>query len=123
MNILIVDDNINAAESMMDLLIPEGHQVRLCEDGWSAVEAYRQGDFQLVFMDLKMPGMNGIEATRQILEHDANARIVVVTGNTVQEDLQTVADLGIVKVFRKPYDVRNLLSLVEEEGNQNRSAS
>ena len=123
MNILIVDDNLDAAESMADLLTPEGHQVMLCEDGWCAVETYQENRIQLVFMDLKMPGMNGIEATRHILEYDTNARIVVVTGNTVQEDLQNVVDLGIVKVFRKPYDVRKLLELVESEKNLRENSS
>lgn len=113
MKILIVDDNIDAAESLAEILETKGHLVSLCGDGSSAVQAYREQAFELVFMDLKMPGMDGIEATRHIFEFDAAARVVVLTGNTVQEDLQTMGKMPVLKVLRKPFDVSALLIFLD----------
>lgn len=116
MQILIVDDNVDAAESLSEVLVPEGHTVMLAFDGADAVEYYRRGSYDFVLMDLKMSGMDGVEATRQIFEFDPQARIAVVTGNTLRVDIEAVDRLGIVGVIRKPYKVPDLLDFLQQHG-------
>ena len=115
MRIMIVDDNIDAAESLSDLLELEGHQVEIFLSGDSAVTAYDGDKFKMVMMDLKMPGMSGVEAIRQIKAIDKNASVIVISGNTVLEDLEEVSELGIKALFRKPYDVNELIHRVHQE--------
>ena len=112
MEILVVDDNIDSAEGLADVLELEGHHVKMVHDGRKAVEAYQHKHFDLVFMDLKMPHMDGVEATRLIKESDHNAHVIVVTGNTVLEDIDAVMALGIDALLRKPFDVNDLINLI-----------
>jgi len=112
MDILIVDDNLDAAESLAEILEPEGHSVTMGFDGMQAVDLYRETPFELVFMDLKMPVLDGMGAIRQIMEMDENARIVVVTGNTVKEDLEEALSLGIKGMLRKPINIREMFHLL-----------
>lgn len=115
MHIMIVEDNIDAAESLSDLLELEGHQVEIFPSGGSAVTAYDGGEFEMVMMDLKMSGMSGVEAIRQIKAINKNASIIVITGNAVREDLEEVSDLGIKALFRKPYDANKLIHRIHQE--------
>ena len=115
MRIMIVDDNIDAAESLSDLLELEGHQVEIFLSGESAVAAYSESEFQIVITDMKMPGIGGVEAIRQIKAINKNASVIVISGNTVREDLEEVSGLGIKALFRKPYDVNELIHRVHQE--------
>ena len=103
MKVLIVDDNQDAAESLEDLLLPEGHQTLVVLSGGAALRAYGTAAYDLVFLDLKMPDMDGLETARRLLDLNPEARIVVVTGNAVQEDLEQASQMGIAGLLRKPF--------------------
>ena len=115
MKILVVDDNQDAAVSLHELLSLQGHEVEIALNGLEALQCYSDHPVQLVLMDIKMPVMDGIEATRRLLEIDSKARIVMVTGNTVKEDLRTATDMGIAGIIRKPFDAGELFALIETE--------
>ena len=110
MHVLIVDDNQDAAESIEDLLLPEGHQTQVVLSGSAALLAYRKTAYDLVFLDLKMPDMDGLETARRLLDLNPEARIVVVTGNAVQEDLVQVSLMGIAGLLRKPFRADELMA-------------
>ena len=110
MRVLIVDDNLDAAESLEEVLIPQGHQVDIATGGPEALEAYRKHPYDVVFLDLKMPGMDGQETARRLLGLDPGVRIVVVTGNSVHEEHASVAAMGIAGLLRKPFRVEELLA-------------
>ena len=113
MNILIVDDNQDAAESLADILEYHGHETEICGDGKQGLAAYQQTQHHLVLMDLKMPVMNGGEAAVEILKFHPDARVVIVTGNTMEADLEQIQELGVVKLLRKPYDPQEILELLK----------
>jgi len=119
MNILIADDNIDTAESLLEALELEGCLVKLAFGGAEAIEMYRSGSFDLVLMDMKMPNVDGREATRQILGMDPNARIVIVTGNIVREDVEQISQMGIVDILRKPFHFSELLKVISQEMGTN----
>lgn len=113
MDVLIIDDNLDAAESLGDLLELAGNSVRICTSGEEALEDYQPHHFGVVFLDLKMPGIGGVETARRMLAADAQARIVIVTGNSAREDLETVQSLGIVGLLRKPYAMEELHAFMD----------
>ena len=113
-DILVVDDNVDAAESIQELLGLWGHEATLAFGGLAAVELYRSHPYQLVFMDLKMPDLDGREASRQILAINPKVRIVLITGNAVEEEIGAVMELPIYKLFRKPFDPFDLEQLMKE---------
>ncbi len=59
--ILVIDDDRDHADSIVDILMMRGHAVEAAFSGESGVEIFREGYFDLVFMDVKLPGMNGVE--------------------------------------------------------------
>ena len=113
MKILIVDDNQDAAESIEELITPLGHSATVILRGQEAVNAYRRSPYDLVFMDLKMPDIDGLETSRRILGWDPKARIVVITGNSIKEDLDQVSRVGCIGLLRKPFKVEDLLSYLK----------
>ena len=118
MNILVVDDNLDSAESLKEFLELDGWNVSMVHTGEDALEAYSRQPYQLVVMDLKMPGIGGVEAIRMILEQDPEARIVVITGNAVEEDVMQARQLKIIELIRKPFDPDQLSKLVHQESQR-----
>jgi signal transduction histidine kinase/CheY-like chemotaxis protein len=91
--------------------------VSVC-DGLEAVEAYRRDDFDLVLMDMQMPGMDGLSATREIRLHGAEARrrrpcIVMLTANALPEHVEAARAAGADHHLAKPFSAEDLLGLVQ----------
>lgn len=78
-HILVIDDDRAVRDAFELALGDEGHTVRLAEDGLNGVEMARQQRPDLVFLDLKMPGIDGVETLRRLLAHDPSIKIYIVT--------------------------------------------
>jgi CheY-like chemotaxis protein len=78
MKVLIVEDN-SAMRHLLRSIVAEWAEVFECEDGSQALSFYERHRPEWVLMDIRLPGMNGIEATRRILASYAEARVVIVT--------------------------------------------
>ena len=78
MKVLIVEDN-RAMRHLLRTIVGEWAEVFECEDGSQALRCYEQVRPDWVLMDVRLPGINGIEATRRILASHADARVVIVT--------------------------------------------
>lgn len=114
--VLVVDDNRDAADTLTALLELEGHEVRQASDGLEAVEAVRNFRPSIVFMDLGMPRMGGLEATRRIREMPQLEQplIVALTGWGQDSDrdrsLRTGMDFHLIKPI-DPGALRQLMAL------------
>lgn len=101
--IMLVDDSSFMRERCKKILEKEGHQVVQAEDGALAVEKYKKENPQLVFMDITMPNLNGIEAVEKIIEFDKNAKIIMLSAmgqkTTVMEAIKKGAKYFLVKPF------------------------
>lgn len=97
------------------LLRKAGHSVDIVENGKDAVAAVRRGDYDLVLMDLQMPVMDGLEATREIRRmggENSGLPIVALTANALAEQLNACADAGMNDHITKPIDPAALLAAV-----------
>jgi two-component system response regulator HydG len=112
--IFIVDDNQDFAESLADILKAEGHQVDLAFDGETAIEKFRNQNFDITFMDVRLPGMNGVESFFEIRKINPQAKVVMMTGYSVEQLLNQAIENGALGVLRKPLEVSVLLDLVEK---------
>jgi signal transduction histidine kinase/CheY-like chemotaxis protein len=120
--ILVVDDNEDAALTLAILLRMLGHDVKAVFDGSDALNEGRTFQPQIILMDLGMPGMNGIEAAKQIrqLEWGKSVFLVAVTGWGQEEDKRKTREAGFNHHLVKPIrlgDVQNLLAMYEEENS------
>jgi signal transduction histidine kinase/CheY-like chemotaxis protein/HPt (histidine-containing phosphotransfer) domain-containing protein len=117
LRVLVAEDTEVNRDLVQELLQKRGHTVVCVEDGSAAVAAWEQQPFDVVLMDEQMPGMNGLEATRQIRQQEAASGkhqiIVGVTGNISEEDKQRRTEAGMDGTLTKPFDMFKLFQAVE----------
>ena len=114
LTILVVDDDADAADSLAELFEMEGHAVSVSYSGEEAIEAYRKTDFDIAFMDIMMPGKNGVESFFEIRKIKPEARVYMMTGFSVEQLVQQAIDNGAMGVLGKPVDPRTVLSMLED---------
>ena len=114
LRILVVDDDRDAAESLAELFELEGHDVIVAHSGEAAIEAYRKEEFDVAFMDIMMPGKNGVESFFEIRKLRPEARVYMMTGFSVEQLVQQAIDNGALGVLDKPLDLQKVLSAVDE---------
>jgi CheY-like chemotaxis protein len=106
LNVLLAEDNAVNQKLAIHLLTTAGHRVRLAHDGLQAVDLYQQEAFDLICMDLQMPEMGGLEATKQIrcLEQETGRHvpIIALTAHAMQGDRERCIDAGMDGYVSKP---------------------
>ena len=120
--ILVVDDNSDAAALLAVLLELEGHEVQTAADGGDAVNAAELFRPEVVLMDLQMPGIDGLEASRRIRARPwgSDVLIAALTGWGQDVDRQRAHDAGVDLHFVKPVDTTALLGEVARSFNHGR---
>jgi two-component system, NtrC family, response regulator HydG len=114
LNILVLDDHVEVAESLGEILELESHRVTLVHDGVSAVQAFRERDFDVGVFDIKMPGLNGVESFLEIKKDKPWARVIMMSGFADDELISKALDNGALGLLRKPFDVEELLAKLTE---------
>ena len=115
--ILLAEDNAINALLTRTLLEAEGHNVDTVEDGLLAVEAMKTSTYDLIFMDMRMPNMDGLEATRKIRALSNVARslpIVALTANAFDDDRNACFDSGMNDFMTKPVSAEELSEKVRD---------
>ncbi len=103
LKVLVVDDDADAAESLALLVGISGHDARVAYDGRSAIRDVRDGDFQLVLLDIGLPDMDGYEVARRLtLLGQRSLSIVALTGYGSDEDLRRSDGAGLDAHIVKP---------------------
>lgn len=113
--VLIVDDAYFMRSLIKRTVIEAGHEVvGEAKNGKEALQLYRELKPDIVTMDIKMPEMSGIEATKQILSEDKNAKIIAVTGNNKDDLKQEMLNAGAKDYLRKPFQPAFLLKKIDQ---------
>jgi DNA-binding response OmpR family regulator len=114
LQILVVEDDFDTAESLTMLLSSQNHQVRWVRDGLSALEEADQHVPDLILLDLGLPELDGYEVARRLKERrlTKDPLVVVTTGNGHEPDTARLREMGIDLYLVKPIDPGALLSLV-----------
>ena len=114
--VLIVEDNVLNAEILGHFLRDCGLAVEVADTGLKAVEMFENGKYDIIFMDIMLPDLNGYEATIRILEAmDADRRvpIVGVTAKVFRQDRARCFEVGMTEVLHKPIDFKLLREVLE----------
>lgn len=114
LRILVVDDDIDHADSLADLFRLEGHTVDVAYSATEAISTYLSRDFDIAFMDVVMPGMNGVESFLEIRRSKPNAKIYMMTGYSVEDLLRQATENGALGVLNKPMDPAKVAAALEE---------
>jgi CheY-like chemotaxis protein len=116
--ILIVDDDSAVRMTIRLLLERAGHSVVVAGDGRNGLAVFEAGDFDLLFLDIFMPGMDGLEITRRVRQQRPQTPIIVISGNPIMEPgagpdfLSMAGKLGAVRSLQKPFKPAALLAAV-----------
>ena len=101
--ILIVDDSVVARMSLKSCLPKEtGHEIAEGKDGTEGITLYQSFRPDVTFMDLTMPGMDGIAALAEIRTIDPTARVIILTADIQRRTIERVTELGAFAVVKKP---------------------
>ncbi|MBN2375949.1 MAG: response regulator [Sedimentisphaerales bacterium] len=111
-NVLVAEDNQANQILVKTLLAKVGIQVTLANDGLEAVEKATTGDFDLIFMDMQMPNMNGYEATRVLRKKKIKTPIVAFTAHAMCGDQQKCQQAGCDNYLPKPVDYNKLIEIL-----------
>ena len=114
LKILVVDDEEVVAEVLGKLMEVDGHTVTVTLEAKKALEIYQKEKFDVVFTDISMPGMNGIDLTRKLLELDKNAKIAAVTGHVGTQEVEKILNAGAKTVLKKPFTKKDIDCKIEE---------
>ncbi|NQW22239.1 MAG: response regulator [SAR202 cluster bacterium] len=110
--VLIVDDQYSIRRTMTGIIEDLGCQVEDVEDGYQAIERVRNSIFDLVFLDIKMPGINGIQTYREIKKMRPDSLVVMMTGFEVQELIDSAVDEGAMCVVYKPFEPEQIVQVL-----------
>ena len=111
--ILIVEDDQDFADSVAEILELDEHQVTVLASGEEAVANYDEKAFDLVLLDIKLPGISGLECLRAIRTINPIANVVIMTGAHTEQNRREAKDGGALHVLQKPFDPLRLLELVK----------
>ena len=113
-NILIVDDNVNLFKTMSFVLKHKGYDVSTAISGLEAIELIKQKSFDIIFLDIKMPTMNGVEAFKKIKRISPKTTVILMTAYAVEDLIQEALREGVHGVLYKPMNMDKLQEIINK---------
>lgn len=102
MDIMIVDDEPEVAEVLAKSLNRQGHQTTVVHSGAEALQLLRGTSPDALFLDVSMPGLNGLDVMAEVRRLRPTLAVVIITGNATPDEIEDVKRLGAVDVIQKP---------------------
>lgn len=112
--ILIVDDEAGIRQTLQGILADEGHSVATAENGYEAIEKIKENPFDLIFMDVNLPQIDGVTAYKEIKKVRPEAAVIMMTAYSVEDLIKEAMREGAYAVIYKPVRIEKILALIEE---------
>lgn len=112
---LVVDDDRSMVQTLSDILRMNGWDVRPAYSGTTALQAAIEEPFDVVLMDVKMPGLDGVDAFKAMKKAKPDIRVVLMTAYAAPERLSDAEREGVVRVMSKPVDIAELFRVLSEK--------
>ncbi|GAG98232.1 unnamed protein product, partial [marine sediment metagenome] len=112
-SILIVDDNASLCKMMSFVLGRKGYAVTTAKDGMEAITRVKERPFDITFMDIKMPLMDGVETYRRLKKLRPEGVVVMMTAYAVEDLVQQALQEGAYGIIYKPLDLEKVVALIE----------
>jgi two-component system response regulator HydG len=121
-SILIVDDNIGQRKTMSFILERNGYAVTTTDNGPEAISIVGKNPFDIIFMDIKMPIMNGVETYKEIKKIRPGTKVIMMTAYSVEDLVQEALQEGAYAIIYKPLDIEKVLELVKKANEEKQGA-
>ena len=114
LDILVVDDEVEFAEAFAERLRLRGFTAHTASTGEQALQIIDQGSAKVMVLDLKMPGMDGLEVLRRVKKSHPEVEVIILSGHGSEIDEAYVRNLGAFAYLRKPADIGDILEAVKK---------
>ncbi|WJN47448.1 response regulator [Priestia aryabhattai] len=112
--ILIVDDQYGIRILLTEVLQKEGYTTFQAANGFQAIDITKEQAPDLVLLDMKIPGMDGIEILKRLKQHDETIKVIIMTAYGELDMIQEAKDLGALTHFAKPFDIDEIRKVVRQ---------
>jgi two-component system response regulator (stage 0 sporulation protein F) len=112
-DILVVDDKAGVRRLIYEALLDDGYLVEQASNGAEAIRKVKQKKYGVILLDVKMPGMNGLETLNEIRKIDRNVPVVMMTAYGELEIMEEAHNKGVKYQISKPFDLNELRALVK----------
>lgn len=112
--ILVIDDETVVGLSCKRSLCPDGHEVQFHEDPQAGLQSALSGDFDVILLDLMMPGIDGLEILRQVKAAGVSSEVVIVTGHSTVESAVEAMKQGAADYLSKPFSPNQLKMVLKK---------
>ena len=116
--LLVVDDDLDTCANLADILSDLDYEVQTAPDATTALRLLDEQAFDVVLLDLKMPGMDGLQLYRELKRRSPSTVAILITGFADAETRQRADQVGVWRILPKPVDVPALLPLISEAAEQ-----
>jgi DNA-binding NtrC family response regulator len=110
--VLIVEDEAVVRESVRDWLVEDGYEVDVAENGEEALKKIKKEEFGVIVLDLKLPGIDGLQVFEQAKELKPETKGVIITAYPSKETKEKAKRLGLMDYLAKPFKVEDLEKLI-----------
>ncbi|MBI1745973.1 MAG: response regulator [Acidobacteria bacterium] len=112
--ILVIEDNLINRMLLVDILKVKGHSVTEADDGLSGITLAQEEDFDLILMDLNLPGIDGLSATNTLRNNPKtkSVPIIAITAHAMKGDEEKILASGCNAYIAKPIDTRQFVQIV-----------
>lgn len=111
---LVVDDDATIRDFLTRLLNLEGIEVKTVDSGFKAIEMAKEEKFDIFFIDVRMPGIDGVDTFKEIKKICPEAKYVMMTGYSLDELLKRLEGEDIEAVITKPFEIKEIVAILEE---------
>lgn len=113
LNILVVEDEIAIRTGLVDVLVFHGYKVDYAEEGYDGLKKAISGRFDLVLLDVMLPGMDGFEICNRVREQNKDQPIIMLTAKSSDEDIINGLSLGADDYVAKPFSIAQLVLRIQ----------
>ena len=114
LKILIVDDEIVVRDTLTAMMKHFGHATDCASDGLSAQEIMRQHEYDVVFLDIRMPGLDGITLLKWCREKDLSSQVIIMTGHGEEKTREEALQYGAFAFLNKPFKLNEINELINQ---------
>lgn len=111
-NVLVIEGNKEVRNVICEMLVTKGHQVTQAADGVQALEKFEKNRFDLVFVNLSLPGHSGWEVVQRVKSHDPETKVALLTGWGAEINFEQAKEKGADFLIPKPFKAAHLLNIL-----------
>jgi len=112
--VLLVDDELEFTDTLAERMTARGLEVDIAANGPEALKMIKEKSYDVILLDLVMPGMDGIESMKKLLGENPDLQIVLLTGHATLEKGIEAVKMGAQDFIEKPADIKKLMELIEK---------